>query len=145
MTEQLTFRQVLTTGLGRIIHYGMRRSMALGWQGFCGDLARADGEALLAAARETGSVLGEIIAGVSVPSLVFLPCGRPFRTAAGPRTGVAARRRRARDVPRGQWHAGSAAGREPAYQRGVSAHAWAEVRESYRMAERLGGRPWPGN
>ncbi|WP_020419970.1 NAD(P)/FAD-dependent oxidoreductase [Amycolatopsis sp. ATCC 39116] len=131
------------------------------------DLARADGETLLAVAREQSRdwhpVLGEIIAGVSVPSLVFLP----LRTSlprdcwpAGPvsllgdaahamfpaGSGTLAALRDAsllltalRDA------SGSVADALDEYQRGLSAHAWAEVRESYRMAERLGGRPWPGN
>ena len=29
------------------------------------------------------------------------------------------------------------------YERAMFAHAWKTVRESYDMAERLGGRPWP--
>ncbi|MEU0510161.1 hypothetical protein [Amycolatopsis sp. NPDC006125] len=58
MTEQLTFRQVLTAGLGRIIHYGMRRSMALGWQEFRDDPDRADGPAGGRARAEPGLAPG---------------------------------------------------------------------------------------
>lgn len=122
------------------------------------------GEGLLSIACERVSgwhpVLREVVAGVSVSSLVVLPLRTSLPVAAWPAGPVTL----LGDAAHAMFPAGSgtlvalrdaghllaalrgavgAVGAVAEYVRVMFGYAWSDVRESYFMAERLGGRSWP--